>query len=190
MHCPQCGQHQASEEMRFCSRCGFLLTGVAQLLASGGTFSIDGGDSSCSRLSPRRRGARQGAKLFLLGILVVPLLMLLIAPSHGPLPSGMPYLLIPLSALIFFLGGLMRIIYALLFEERAPTALQAAKVALPAAPPIIAGQLNVPARGTAIPPGTGAPVPAWKSQQANTSEIISPASVTENTTRLLNNERD
>jgi hypothetical protein len=190
MHCPQCGQHQASEEMRFCSRCGFPLTGIAQLLANGGTLSVDHGDSSCSRLSPRRRGVRRGAILLMLGVVITPLLAILLAPPHGPLPSSMPYLLIPLSAIIFFAGGLMRMLYALLFEERAPAAIQAAKFAPPAVSPIIAKQLNVPARGTAIPSATSAPVTAWKPRQTNTSEIILPASVTENTTRLLKDERD
>ncbi len=31
MFCPQCSQEQISEDTRFCSRCGFLMTGVSQL---------------------------------------------------------------------------------------------------------------------------------------------------------------
>jgi len=190
MHCPQCGQQQASEEMRFCSRCGFPLGGVMQLLANGGTLSTDAGNSSGNKISPRRKGVRRGAVLMMLGAVITPLLAILILPSRGPAPDGGPTLLIPLSALIFFVGGLMRILYALLFEESAPPAIEASKFAPPNISPIIAGQLNTPARGTALPPPTGAPIPVWKSQQANTAEIISPSSVTENTTRLLNNERD
>ncbi len=190
MHCPQCGQQQASEEMRFCSRCGFPLSDVAQLLASGGTLSIDAKDSLSRKLSPRRRGVRQGTKLILLGAVLVPLLAILILPSQGPTPDHGPAILIPLSAIIFFVGGLMRILYALLFGESAPPVVQAAKLAPSTASPSIAAQLNVPARGTALPPLTSVPVPGWKSQQANTAEIISPSSVTENTTRLLNDERD
>ncbi len=36
MYCPQCSQPQLSEEMRFCSRCGFSLSGVKELVAAGG----------------------------------------------------------------------------------------------------------------------------------------------------------
>src|SRR5687768_17032742 len=36
MHCPRCGQLQASEQTKFCSRCGFQLGLVAELLAHGG----------------------------------------------------------------------------------------------------------------------------------------------------------
>ena len=33
MYCPNCGQQQASNEMRFCSRCGLALSGLADWLA-------------------------------------------------------------------------------------------------------------------------------------------------------------
>jgi len=32
MHCPKCGQQQVSDEMRFCSRCGFALGIVTELI--------------------------------------------------------------------------------------------------------------------------------------------------------------
>ena len=35
MYCPKCSQLQISEEMRFCSRCGFALGAVRELVASG-----------------------------------------------------------------------------------------------------------------------------------------------------------
>lgn len=35
MYCPQCSQQQATGEMRFCSRCGFPLKIVSQLVANG-----------------------------------------------------------------------------------------------------------------------------------------------------------
>ncbi|NOT47220.1 MAG: zinc ribbon domain-containing protein [Acidobacteria bacterium] len=38
MHCPQCGQQQVSEETKFCSRCGFQLGIVGELLHHGGTL--------------------------------------------------------------------------------------------------------------------------------------------------------
>src|SRR5688572_32658153 len=38
MHCPRCGQQQVTEETRFCSRCGFQLGLVAELLAHGGVL--------------------------------------------------------------------------------------------------------------------------------------------------------
>jgi hypothetical protein len=38
MYCPTCGQQQAAENIRFCSRCGFLLTGVSEIIANGGSW--------------------------------------------------------------------------------------------------------------------------------------------------------
>ena len=38
MFCPQCGQQQVTGVIRFCSRCGFPLDGVIQLLSNGGAL--------------------------------------------------------------------------------------------------------------------------------------------------------
>ena len=35
MYCPNCGQQQISDEMRFCSRCGLALSGLMEWLAGG-----------------------------------------------------------------------------------------------------------------------------------------------------------
>src|SRR6187402_1646964 len=36
MHCPRCGQQQISDQTKFCSRCGFQLGIVSELLENGG----------------------------------------------------------------------------------------------------------------------------------------------------------
>ena len=36
MHCPRCGQQQISDQTKFCSRCGFQLGLVVELLENGG----------------------------------------------------------------------------------------------------------------------------------------------------------
>ena len=36
MHCPRCGQQQVSDQTKFCSRCGFQLGLVSELLMNGG----------------------------------------------------------------------------------------------------------------------------------------------------------
>ncbi len=41
MYCPNCGQQQVSEEMRFCSRCGLALSGLAEWLAGGMLYIAD-----------------------------------------------------------------------------------------------------------------------------------------------------
>ena len=36
MYCPRCGQQQVSEEIKFCSRCGFPLGLVSEIIMHGG----------------------------------------------------------------------------------------------------------------------------------------------------------
>ena len=67
MYCPACGQQQLSVETRFCSRCGFLLTGVAEVMSRGGT--VPGMSDAGKRSSPRKRGLKQGLFIFLLTFL-------------------------------------------------------------------------------------------------------------------------
>ena len=60
MYCPQCGQQQVSIDLRFCSRCGFQLGGVTELLASGGELpGLDKRDNKKLR-SPRAEGFARG----------------------------------------------------------------------------------------------------------------------------------
>src|SRR5215210_5712553 len=106
MFCPQCGQQQISGEMRFCSRCGFPLGGVIQLLSSGGiTPTSDAGAMAPKPPSPRRRGYKQGALMLLIGMIVTPLLGVLT-------DIGFPEVLVAITAIICFWGGIIRMIYA------------------------------------------------------------------------------
>ncbi|MGE3466085.1 MAG: hypothetical protein AB7J13_04060, partial [Pyrinomonadaceae bacterium] len=60
MYCPNCGQERTSIETSFCSRCGFLLTGTAELLLTGGIIPSPQHSGGSKRLSSRSRGIRQG----------------------------------------------------------------------------------------------------------------------------------
>jgi hypothetical protein len=182
MHCPQCGQQQASDQLRFCSRCGFPLDGVIQLLGNGGILPQSFVDKKGRNISPRSLGIRHGAMLMLLTLLVVPITAILSVNA-----GFHPRMLIPLSAMICFIGGLLRIIYALLFEE------DIARVKPPPPslynPPVMPSQLGAAERGTALPPPQGTPVTGWR-QRSDTAELVRPPSVTENTTRLLDDKAD
>jgi hypothetical protein len=179
MFCPQCGQQQVTASLRFCSRCGFPLEAVLQVLATGGMLpSVPGGVSN--EPSPRRKGVKQGATLFLLGLILVPLLGVLNSFNAGNLFD----ILTPMAAIFFFLGGLMRMLFAALFEEGAPR--YRPMVANYAPPPPTPAQFQGTPRATALPPAQ-VPPPVWRTRP-NTAEISQPPSVTENTTRLLDKE--
>lgn len=179
MYCPQCGQQQVSDNLRFCSRCGFPLEGVVQLLGSGGMLPFYAGDTGPKEMSPKRRGVRQGAILFLAGAVLVPVLGLINSFTHGPTLLD---ILVPLAAIVFFIGGLMRMLFAAIFEEGAKP--QHAMISS-YGPPIPA-RLNTPAHAS-LPPAPGIPASGWR-PRPSTSEIRQPSSVTENTTRLLDKD--
>jgi hypothetical protein len=180
MFCPQCGQQQLSEAVRFCSRCGFQLGAVSGLLASGGVPSADltAAAQDPAVESARRRGVRQGGVMILFGIFLMPMFAIL----HELL--GTPDKL-PLIGLLFFMGGLLRLIYALAFEEGSMR--RRKNVPNAYAPP---GQFGagVYGAGGALPPAQSTPAQGYVPPRVNTSEIAYRPSVTESTTRLLDKQ--
>ncbi len=110
MFCPRCGERQALGDSRFCSRCGFLLTNVNDLLASGGVFPQQYFEAQNQEISTRRKGLKQGGKMILGGMILVPLLGML--SSYFILPE----IVVALTALFLFWGGILRLLYAAAFE--------------------------------------------------------------------------
>ncbi len=105
MYCPNCGQQQNVTELKFCSRCGFPMAGVIHLLSAGGLLPEPIPEQTTLKgLSPRQKGQRQGAMMMLLTLLLVPL-MAIITVNLEILPE----LIIPLTAIVLFVGGLLRI---------------------------------------------------------------------------------
>ena len=172
MYCPNCGQQQISDEMRFCSRCGLALSGLAEWLAGGALPARRQDEVKGDALSPRRKGIRRAAKLMFFSGVMFPLFLIFSIAVEEPGP-----LLLPIS--IFFIA-LMWMLYARLFSE--PTA----SVALnqPAQTPAMGPN---PVRGS-LPPPVTVPVPGIPRQHVRTNELAQPPSVTENTTKLLDSE--
>src|SRR5438128_477421 len=153
MYCPQCGQQQVSDVTRFCSRCGFLLDGVAMVLAAGGQVPMRYVQPGSTKLSPRSRGIRQGAMLMLSTLLLVPLVAIITVNFLEPLEF-----LIAVTAIVCFIGGLLRMLYALLMEEAYPvTEVDQVAGYTPTGIP----QVDTSARNVALPPATANPAPAW-----------------------------
>jgi len=179
MYCPQCGQQQTSSEMRFCSRCGFPLGGVAQLLLNGGTSPASVERTAGAELSPRQLGTRQGLMMMFSTLLIVPLVSLI-----SVFIVGGEHLLIPIAALLTFVGGLLRIIYSRLYESDLPGVNQEVPSYVPPS------QLNSRARVSALPPPLNIPIPDIAQRRMRTAELAPPPGITENTTRLLDEDRD
>lgn len=180
MYCPQCGQQQASGIVRFCSRCGFPLDGVIQLLGTGGILPVYRNPDDPMQISPRRKGVKQGGILLLTGAVLVPILGVMSSFSN----SAFLEILIAFAAIICFLGGPLRMLYAAVFEEGAPNPFHHARPFVPAPGP--PPQFNPRVQQSALPPQSTQP-PPWRARPI-TAELANPPSVTENTTRLLDRD--
>lgn len=171
--------------MRFCSSCGLPLNIIAEVLANGGQLHWRPPEPVQRQLSPRQKGIRQGVILMLSSLLVMPIVVIL-----GVAILRLPSKIIPLVASILVMGGLLRVIYAAMFEE-ATTPGPPAHAAPPYAPPPVQPYLNTPAHNAALPPTPDAPPYGYRPpQRYNTGELQRrPPSVTESTTRLLDHDQ-
>lgn len=180
MYCPQCGQQQVSDELRFCSRCGFQLGGVTDLLATGGELpGLNKGDNKKLR-SPRAEGVRQGVLVIFIAMVFVPL-----SELFKPYGEVLPVTLM--------MAGLMRILYAAIFQEGSVRRKKLDGASSAYVPPSLPRQMNAEGkRGGALPPAQSVPVGGYSARRVETAEIAQPPSVTEHTTKLLDNrnERD
>jgi hypothetical protein len=185
MFCPQCGQQQVTGVIRFCSRCGFPLDGVIQLLGNGGVLPVYRASDEPVPISPRRKGVKQGGVLLLSGAVIVPILGMFASYSN----SSFVEILLALAAIICFIGGPLRMLYAAVFEEPAPNPFRAygppAPTPTPMPSPMYAPQQFAPhGQNHALPPPPARSPGSWR-PRPTTAELANRPSVTENTTRLL-----
>lgn len=182
MYCPRCGQEQISTETRFCSRCGFLMAGVGTLVANNGNPEALAALKSVSVETPRKRGLKQGLFIFLLTFLVVPIITVLTIWLRAE-PFG-----VVISAILLFVGGLLRMAYALMFESNETTAESNGQGVYQTAQNFLGGSQNK----NALPPQSSIPVenyvPPGHGNWRDTNDL-EPASVTDPTTKLLNKEK-
>ncbi len=170
MFCPRCGQ-QAAEVIRFCPRCGLPLGAAAELVEAGGELAAR--PETNAGLTPRQRGTRKGLTIAAGGLLFFGVAALLTAYRD----ELFPFLII---AGVLITIGVMRMLYGLLLEEDAP-----APKAQKNFDPALGG-----ARAAELPPARSVPAGAYVKQGAQTADMAAaPHSVTEGTTRLLDEDR-
>lgn len=179
MFCPRCGR-QAAEEVSFCSGCGLPLDAAAELVEAGGLPERARAEAEAAALTPRQRGVRKGLMLTAGGLLLVIGALLLTAFKEDLfvflIPSG-----------VFLVVGVMRILYGLLLEGHTPEKKPAARAAIkaPASPAELA---RGHAGGGELPHARTVPASLY-ARPADTSDMhASPLSVTENTTKLLDEQ--
>jgi hypothetical protein len=164
MFCPKCSQQQVSDRQRFCSRCGFPLSVVAELIAANGASPVS--EKSARRRSPRFDGVRQGVILMMLAIVLLPLVDVL--PYHEA------------WVFMFLMAGLMRVCYAVIFQESARK--QSSTISDFQSE---TAKLNGAQSAAPLPSANSIHVADFINPQRETEEMVKPSSVTESTTRLL-----
>jgi hypothetical protein len=170
MYCPGCGQQQISDEMRFCSRCGLALNGLAEWMA-GGMLVKRADETRALTSSQRRIALRRAAKLmfFSVALFIAAIALSLAIDEPGPM-------IFP--ALLFF-ASLLWMVYARLFIDDTTPALNHV------APASAFGPITTRA---SLSPATNTPMPDFGRQQVRTNELAQAPSVTEHTTRLLDQD--
>lgn len=179
MYCPKCSQQQTSDEMRFCSRCGFPLERVALIVNNEGIVPANVPDRKLC--SSRGKMIKESIYLTLIAWAIT-LSATLFFDAGGPWEVAAR-----VGGILFFLVGLiglLRFIYAFLFV-RDPAPALARPSAIPRSPGSV---INEPARA-ALGAQQGIPVSDYP-RKTHTKEMVAPPSVTENTTRLLQDQPD
>lgn len=166
MFCPKCSQQQLSDEVRFCSRCGFQLAAVSEILRNDGTVLVNSASQTEKSALIKRPELRAGGKVIFLSIcLFVPAFIVGLIIDH-PIPLVVP--------VIAFFIGLIQILYYFIFGESILPVKKQNQTAFNNAEP----QLN-------FRPAQGLPFSVVETKSLNTAEFGEPMSVTERTTNLL-----
>jgi len=153
------------------------MDGVIQLLGSGGILPAYRDPDEPVPISPRRKGVRQGGMLLLSGAVIVPILAMFANFTNATFLE----ILAALAAIICFIGGPLRMLFAALFEEAGPRPFRPYGQPPPMHAP---QQFAAPPHRPALTPPPARPQGSWR-PRPNTAELVNPPSVTENTTRLL-----
>lgn len=161
------------------------MTGIAEVVAEGGLIPKQPSGLTGNAGSAKRRGVKQGLFIFLLSFLIVPIIAILTIAANVE-----PYAVV-ISALLFSIGGILRIAYALMFESGLPTGKTLED-------PLAAsshGLLNKQQNANALPPQQSVPAadyvsPSLGSWRDTNDLSASPGSVTDSTTKLLQKEQE
>lgn len=184
MYCPVCGQQQISENTRFCSRCGFLLTNVSEIISHNGGSNNQINQLEEVKDSPRKRGLKQGLMFLLVGtLLILPLVTIISIAIHtGPFMSA-------LVTILSLCGGILRMIYALMFESKFPAGNTLEQNMIATVQNLTGKNLNQ----SALPSAQSIPVSDFvyppKGNWRDTNDLVEPHSVTDPTTKLLEEDK-
>jgi hypothetical protein len=181
MHCPSCGQQQVSNETKFCSRCGFPLGLVTEILAHGGFLPQLAELHRKKSIFTKKNGVVATVFWFILFTMLFPAI---IGIAGGPDEAA------GISAVIGAFGGLMMLIASLVFLPSSRPTFVPRPPLMPGVQPA-AGLYGAPQN--ALPPQQTMPATTYAPPQAGRwrdTKDLEPASITESTTKLLSKEEN
>lgn len=180
MYCPKCSQEQASDEIRFCPRCGFQLDALKSLLAGNQDLSAATEAKPKAQFTPiSKRDVILGATAMLIGAISIALLMISTVTGTPLQAVIIPLLLvwIVIVSVLLLFGHTIREV-ASLFSKDAPAS-------KPQDSSGLITEVSASARQQALPPVQSAPITGLGSWRIKTAELAQPQSITEHTTDLL-----
>jgi hypothetical protein len=182
MYCPRCGQQQISEETKFCSRCGFQLGLVGELLLNNGFLP------QLAELYRKKSGwlTRKNGLIFSLFWFLF--FLFIMTPIFGIADVEE---MAAVSAILAIFGGLMLLIASLVFL---PKASKAGNLIGMEQPEQHIANLYGQGRQQALPPQRSEPIstyvpPEGSWRAPDTGDLVRP-SVTEGTTKLLQKDEE
>ena len=172
MNCPKCSHAQPGDDSQFCSQCGFSIASAKQSLTAASKTESPETEKQKDQLSPRQKGVRQGVKLMLLSIVLIPAYILLAAlfPANDVLVeshvSDTAFEKISQAVLLtIFLCGLVRVLYARFFERSGDDNEREEE---------LTAQLHSASTRYALPPSQSIPVSGFGAWRGNTGEVVEP----------------
>ena len=179
MYCPKCSQIQTEDGLRFCSRCGFQLGVVKELLAERDSAPVitAGSQAPAKFFSRRKQDLVFGATVMSVAATIVVQLSWVAPKAALIFPLWMIWLAFSLFVLSF--DVLVRVARKFFSDDDHVSDLPSQQ----RAPGFID---KVSPATSELPPMRNLPVAALGFDRVNTGEIRQPLSVTEHTTNLLN----
>ena len=179
MHCPRCGQQQISDQTKFCSRCGFQLGLVTELLENGGFLpQLAELHKKKGSIFTRRNGVIFSVLWFIFFVMMMPAFFGIADADDA---AGV-------SAVFGLFSTIMLMIISLAALKKSPKPYELAAYQIPTGQPV-AGLYGNQHMGE-LPPQQTQPAstyvaPAGNWRAPDTGDLVRPGSVTDSTTKLL-----
>ena len=178
MYCPRCGQQQVSNETKYCSRCGFQMGLVSELLLHNGFLpQLQALYNQKSSVFTRKNGVIFTALWFIFWVMMMPAFFGIAGEDDA---AGV-------SAVFGIFSSIMLLVISLGLLKKAAKTYQLPPMEVPQVPQH--GLYGNPAH-QALPPQQTQPVQSYTAPQGawrapDTGEFAVPGSVTDPTTKLL-----